>query len=92
MSGIDITDHLPTYKNCLVQWISLAVRDGIQGVRWESTGRQSKITQIIPWSKVKDLLAEPSGHLGINKTLGKVRQWYYWLQARNNVESGVAPA
>lgn len=26
------------------------------------------------------------GHLGVNKTLNKVRQRYYWLQARKNVE------
>jgi hypothetical protein len=40
---------------------------------------------------VKDVLAElhsgPSGeHLGVNKTLAKVRQRYYWLQARHNVD------
>jgi hypothetical protein len=26
------------------------------------------------------------GHLDVNKTLGKVQQRYYWLQARNDVE------
>jgi hypothetical protein len=26
------------------------------------------------------------GHLGVNKTLGKAWQRYYWLQTRNNVE------
>jgi hypothetical protein len=26
------------------------------------------------------------GHVGVNRTLDKVRQRYYWLQARNNVE------
>jgi hypothetical protein len=40
---------------------------------------------------VNDVLAElhgePSGgHVGVNKTLVKVWQRYYWLQARNNIE------
>jgi hypothetical protein len=26
------------------------------------------------------------GYMGVNKTLDKVRQRYYWLQARNDVE------
>jgi hypothetical protein len=34
-----------------------------------------------------ELHGEPSGvHLGVNKTLDKIREIYYWLQAINNVE------
>jgi hypothetical protein len=29
---------------------------------------------------------ESGGHLGVNKTLNKVRQRYYWLPARNDAE------
>jgi hypothetical protein len=65
------------------------VRDGILECHWESTSEHSKIAKIVlPQSRVKDLLNElhggPSGgHLGVNMTLGKVSQRYYWLQARN---------
>jgi hypothetical protein len=58
----------------------------------ESADRRSKIAQIfLPWSKANDVLTElrggPSGiHLGVNETLNKVRQKYYWLQARGDVE------
>ncbi|PNF15527.1 hypothetical protein B7P43_G16595 [Cryptotermes secundus] len=45
----------------------------------------------IPRSRVKDVLSElhggPSGgHFGVNKTLNKVRQRFYWLQARTDIE------
>jgi hypothetical protein len=38
-----------------------------------------------------DVLNEPycglsGGHLGFNKTLDEVRQRYYWLQTKNDVE------
>jgi hypothetical protein len=59
---------------------------------WDSSDGRSKIAQIIlPESRVNDLLTElhggsSGGHLGVNKTFNKVRQRYYWLQARNDVE------
>jgi hypothetical protein len=42
-------------------------------------------------SRVNDVLTElhgglSGGHLGVNKTLDKVQQRYYWLQGRNDVE------
>jgi hypothetical protein len=46
---------------------------------------------VLPHSKVKEVLVEvhrePSrGHLGVNKILDKIRQRYYWLHSRNDVE------
>jgi hypothetical protein len=61
-------------------------------LQWESTSGRSDIAQIIVRpSRVNDVLAVlhggPSGgHLGVNKTLSKIRQRYCWLQARNDVE------
>jgi hypothetical protein len=49
-----------------------------------------KNAQVVPpLSKVKGVLRElhegsSTGHLGINKTLEKVRQQYYWLHKRSN--------
>jgi hypothetical protein len=88
----DIADHSPTYKSYWTQWKSFAVRDGVLKRHWESTNGRSKIAQVVlPRSRVDDVLAElhggPSGdHLGVNKTLDKVRQRYYWLQAKSDVE------
>jgi hypothetical protein len=69
-----------------------ALRNGILERNWESVDGRSTIAQIvIPRSKVKDLLTEvhdgPSGgHLGINKSLNKVGQRFYWLQVRADIE------
>jgi hypothetical protein len=68
------------------------VRNSILERNWKSANGRSTIAQIvIPRSKVKDVLTElhdgPSGgHVGINKTLNKVRQRFYWLQARADIE------
>jgi hypothetical protein len=88
----DIANHSPVYKSYWAQWKSLAVRNGILECNWESANGRSTIAQIvIPRSKVKDVLTElhdglSGGHLGINKTLNKVRQRFYWLQARADIE------
>jgi hypothetical protein len=88
----DIADRSPTYKSYWAQWKSLAVRNDILEHNWESANGRVTVAQIVlPWSKVKDVLTElqdePSGgHLGINKTLNKVRQRFYWLQARSHIE------
>jgi hypothetical protein len=75
----DIADRSPTYKSYWVQW------------NCESADGRSKIARIVlPRSRVKDVLTElhggPSGHLGVNKTLNKVRKRYYWLKARSDIE------
>jgi hypothetical protein len=87
----DIADRSPTYKSYWAQWKSLAVRNGILECHSESADGQSKIAHIIlPRSRANDVLTElhggPSGHLGVNKTLNKARERYYWLQAINDVE------
>jgi hypothetical protein len=89
----DIADRSPTYKGYWAQWKSLAVMDGVLERHWESANGQSKIGQgVLPRSRVGDVLTElhsgPSGgHLGVNKTLDKVRRRYYWLQAKSHVEN-----
>jgi hypothetical protein len=52
-------------------------------------GRSKTDKIALTWNKVKDALGELhdislSGHLDINKTLNKVRQWYHWLHMRSN--------
>jgi hypothetical protein len=69
------------------------VKNGILERNWESAIRRSQLAQIVlPRSRVKDVLTElhggsSGGHLGVNKTLNKVRQWYRWLQARDDIDS-----
>jgi hypothetical protein len=72
--------------------MSLAVRDAIIKRHWEFADGPSTIAKkTLTWRKLKDILAElpgePSGGLlVVNKTSVKVRQRYYWLQARKYFE------
>jgi hypothetical protein len=88
----DIAHRSPTLQSYWAQWKTLAVRNGILERNWESANGRSTMAQIaLPRSRVKDVLTElhdelSGGHLGINKTLNKVRQRFYWQQARGDIE------
>jgi hypothetical protein len=88
----DIANRCPTYKSYWAEWKLFAVRNSMLVHRWESTDRQSHISQIVlPRNRVKDVLTElhgrlSGGHLGVNKTPTKFRQRYYWLQGRSDIE------
>jgi hypothetical protein len=87
----DIADRSPTYKSYWAQCKSLAVRNGILERNWESANGRSQIAKIVlPRSRVKEVVTELhggslGGHLGVNKTLNKVRQRYYWLQTKGDI-------
>jgi hypothetical protein len=80
--GEDVADGSTTYESYWAQWKSLAVREGILEHHWESADGPSQIAQIVcPRSRAKDVLHElhcglSGGHLGVNKTLNKLRQKY----------------
>jgi hypothetical protein len=89
----DIADRSPTYKSYWAQWKSLAVRNGMLERNWESANGLSQIAQIvISRRRVNYVLNELHGgpsrcHWCIDKTLNKVRQKFYWLQSRSDVEN-----
>lgn len=88
----DISDWGPIYKSYWALWKSLTVRDGMLEHDWELADGTNKIAQIVILrSKVKEVLVEmdratSGGHLGTNKTIDKVRQRYYWLHLRVDIE------
>jgi hypothetical protein len=88
----DISDRSPVNKSYWPQWKSLAVRDGVLESHWESADGKTKTAQtFISRGKVKEELAEMHGgpsreHLGVNKTLDKVRQRCYWRYLKSDVE------
>ena len=61
--------------------------------KWESAdGTKHRMQTVIPGSRTTEILDEmhcgPSGgHLGVNKTLDKIRERFYWLHVREDVES-----
>ena len=64
------------------------MRSGILKRHWESVdGKKESAQIVITLGKVKEVMAEMhGGHLRTNTTIDKVRQRYYWLHLRGDVE------
>jgi hypothetical protein len=69
-----------------------SVRNRVLECKLESANERCQLAQIIlPWSRVKGVLTElhggwSGGHMGVNRTLFKVLQRYYWLQGSGGIE------
>ena len=79
----DFDDRYPIYKSNYDQRKSLGVRSGVFERHWKSDDGIAR-------SKVKEIRADmhgrkTGGHLGVNKTIDKVRQ-RCWLYLRDDVE------
>jgi hypothetical protein len=87
-----IVDCSPIYKSYWVQCNSLKERHSVLEHHWEfGQWKDKESRNVLPWSKVKELLAElygglSGGHLGVNKILDKVRQRHYWLHSWSDIE------
>lgn len=88
----EISQKSETYKSYWAQWNSLIVEDGIMKRVWESNdGKEKRHQTVVPQRKIYEVLKEyhdgiSGGHFGINKTLAKIRQRFYWLKCRDDVE------
>ena len=75
-------------KGYWAQWESVTLENGLLKRAWESAdGRDVVMQLIVPRSKVQSVLKEmhdgkSGGHLGVNKTLDKIRKRFYWLHLR----------
>jgi len=71
-------------KSNWAQWDSFVFNDGELERHCElADGLEKTAKIVIPRKKVKEVLAEmhvvkSGGNLGVNKTIDKVRQRYYW--------------
>ncbi|KRY40747.1 hypothetical protein T01_10250 [Trichinella spiralis] len=70
----------------------IVVHEGTICRKWETpdTG-ETRLLQVIPRQRIPEILAaihnqQSGAHLGLAKTLAKVRQRYYWPQQREDVE------
>ena len=79
-------------KSLISQWERLQIEQGILVRRWDILGTDEVRWQgIIPQSHRLLVLKfshdiKASGHLGIKKTLGKIRQSFYWPGLQNDVK------
>lgn len=77
------------------QWQSLQICNGVLYRVWESPAGDSTCKQLVlPKSLREEVLQSlhntPSaGHFGVAKTLGRLRERFYWVQCRKEVEEYV---
>ena len=82
----------PATKHLWQQWSLLRLQDGVLQRRWEDArGRASYWVVLVPRTLRQELLQEvhggiTSGHLGEKKTLSRLRQRYYWVGMRRDVQ------
>ncbi|CAG2197954.1 unnamed protein product [Mytilus edulis] len=87
----DISDKGFFLRSLWNQWNNLELRDGLIYRRFEDpVTKIVKMQAIIPLSERKKVLQfshddKCSAHLGIHKTLAKIRQSYYWPGLQNDV-------
>ncbi|KAG8239060.1 hypothetical protein J437_LFUL018503 [Ladona fulva] len=78
----DISNSSEAVKCYWAQWNSLSIESGLLKRRWESADGRSCIMQLIPPKRMVEEVLEKihgvasGGHLGVNKTLPKVREPY----------------
>ena len=74
------------------QWDRLSLRSGVLCRRWESeTGDEVRWQFVIPSNLRKDILhelhtKETAGHLGVNKTLERVKDRFHWPGCTKDVK------
>ena len=77
------------------EWKRLRVRNGVIGREWENKNGTKVLHQVIlPRSLVKEILrqahSEPwSGHMGVRKTLERLRQRYFWYEMKVDVRTWI---
>jgi hypothetical protein len=89
----EVSDKSPALKALWAQWDSLRVENSLLKRAWESVdGKAVTMQLVLPKCRVKEVLQEIHGgtsgaHFGVNKTLGKIRERFYWVNARDDIET-----
>ena len=89
-----VHDKSPTVRHLWLLWEQLVVVDGVLYKKWENTNARSRLTLVVPKTLIKSVLeanhdAVLSGHLGVKKTLSRIRHNYYWHQMKETVRNYV---
>ena len=91
----EISAYSPAVKTYWAQWDQLEVHSGVLCKKWESAdGEQTQLKVILPGKYRNEILeqlhgSKTAGHMGLRKTLEKVRTRYYWVGMSAYVRSFV---
>ena len=82
----------PTVRDLCAQWDRLELRDGVLYRNWVSEdGAESRMLLVVPRELVDEILhlmhdAPFAGHLGVTKTVAKIRERFHWTGLNQDVE------
>ncbi|KAJ8962270.1 hypothetical protein NQ318_018249 [Aromia moschata] len=88
----EVSRYGTTIKGYWAQWNSLCLRDGLLHRKWESPDGVSAVYQLVlPKARIHQVLEElhnspTGGHFGVTRTLARVRDRFYWVNCRRDVE------
>ncbi|CAK1594350.1 unnamed protein product [Parnassius mnemosyne] len=88
----DVSAMSSTTKSYWVQWDNLLIQDGVLCRKWENgRGDRCHLQMVVPKAKVPDVLQLyhsgcSGGHMGVKRTLLKIRERFYWVHYRDDVE------
>ena len=88
----EVAPHNEVTKVYWAQWQSLQMHNGVLYRLWESPAGDSTLKQIVLPSTLRNgvlqcLHGTPSaGHFGVAKTLGRIKETFYWVQCQKDVE------
>ena len=87
----EIAPHSDNTKVYCAQWQSLRLYNGVLYRLWETPSGDAIVKQLIlPKSLRSEVLqqlhnTQTAGHLGVAKTLSRVRERFYWVQCQQDV-------
>ena len=88
-----VAPHSPATKLYWAQWRSLHLREGVLHRIWETPAGDGVVWQLLlpkPMRKTAFLQLHAtltSGHMGIKKTLDRIRQRFYWRHCQRDIKS-----
>ena len=82
----------PRIRQLVARWDSLEVHDDELYHRWEERNKMSRLQWVVPTTSIPEALrtahsSPTGGHFGFWKTIGKVRQRYYWPGMSSDVKA-----
>lgn len=87
----EVSSSSPSLKSYWAQWNSLLIEEGLLKRIVESAdGTEAKRQLLVPKTCVPEILRQlhdgtSGGHLGVKKTLQKVRERFYWVSCSDDV-------
>ncbi|MCD1431043.1 DDE-type integrase/transposase/recombinase [Klebsiella pneumoniae] len=88
----EVAPQSPKVKSLWAQWESIVLSDGLlKRVLEDTDGGEERKQLIVPKSRRAEILREvhdgaTGGHLGVAKTLGKLRDRFYWVGCKADVK------